>query len=379
MAHRLLPRAAACFAFAAGLVALGILPAQAASTGWRIVKVVGVTGGQSQFTDVAASGNANAWAGGLLCGNPCSGQTATVERWNGHSWTSFALPSALSVGPSGAVVATASATDTWIFAENASSRWYGVHVTAGHETQSAFPANVTISSAAVFSPTNAWAFGTSGYSDPPLAPYAAHYDGHGWKQVKLPVQPTGVSALASNDLWIYGTTAATLNKGPAAFAAARWTGSAWHTVKLPNLHLASGAFMQPDSILALGQHNVWVDGTLGKGMGIGNGVELLHWNGAKWATVTPRYSLSQFDADLTADGNGGFWVSGYSSRAQSYKGPYLYHYAAGHWSRVLAPTVDGGGAQFGDLAWIPGTRSVWGGAELLNDGGSQGVIYKYGS
>jgi hypothetical protein len=136
--------------------------------------------------------------------------------------------------------------------------------------------------------------------------------------------------------------------------------------------------MNPGSVLALSQHDVWVDGTLGKGMGIGNGVVLLNWNGKKWATVTPRYALSQFDADMTADGSGGFWVSGYSSRAQKYAGPYIYHYLAGHWTRVLAPTVERGGAQVFDLAWIPGTHSVWGGAELLNDGGSQAVIYKYG-
>jgi hypothetical protein len=275
-------------------------------------------------------------------------------------------------------VASSSATNTWIFAENASSREYGLHVTAGHETQVKFPAKVVISSAAVFSLSDAWAFGLSGAGGSALVPYAAHFNGHRWKQVTLPVAPDGVSALSSGDLWVYGTTAATLTSSHAAFAAAWWTGSGWHTVKLPNLHLAAGAFMQPNSILALSDHNVWASGTLGKDQGIGNGVVLLHWNGKKWRSVRPKYALSQFDADMTPDGNGGFWVSGYSSRAQAYRGPDIYHYRAGHWTRALAPTVDGGGAQFGNLAWIPGTRSVWGAAELLNADGSQGVIYKYG-
>jgi hypothetical protein len=279
MAHRILPRVAACFAVAVGLMAFGLVPAQAASTGWRIVKVVGVKGGISQFSSVSASGNSNAWVGGSLCGDPCSSPAATVERWNGHSWRAVKLPAALSAGPNSPVVASSSATNTWIFAENASSREYGLHVTAGHETQVKFPAKVVISSAAVFSLSDAWAFGLSGAGGSALVPYAAHFNGHRWKQVTLPVAPDGVSALSSGDLWVYGTTAATLTSSHAAFAAAWWTGSGWHTVKLPNLHLAAGAFMQPNSILALSDHNVWASGTLGKDQGIGNGVVLLHWNG----------------------------------------------------------------------------------------------------
>jgi hypothetical protein len=382
MAYRRLRSVSACLVTTVGLLALGLASAQAdsaASTGWRIVKVVGVRGGISEFTTVTASGKTNAWAGGSLCPDPCSSPTATVVRWNGRSWGVFKLPAALSVGPSSPVVASSSATNTWIFAENGSNREYGVHITAGRETQVAFPVHVGISAAANFSPTNAWAFGVSGIGGSgTLVPYAAHYNGREWKHVALPVAPDGVSALSSGDLWVYGTTAATLNKSSAAFAAARWTGSRWHTVKLPNLHLAAGAFMQPDSVLALNQHDVWADGTLGKGQGIGDGVVLLNWNGKKWTSVRPRYALSQFDADITTDGHGGFWVSGYSSRAENYRGPYIYHYRAGRWTRVLAPTVDRGGAQFGNLAWIPGTQSVWGAAELLNAGGTQAVIYKFG-
>jgi hypothetical protein len=73
----------------------------------------------------------------------------------------------------------------------------------------------------------------------------------------------------------------------------------------------------------------------------GDGVVLLNWNGSKWTSVKTRYPTSQFDSDLTQDGHGSLWVSGYSSMAEGYAGPYLYHYSDGNWTRQLVPTTKG--------------------------------------
>jgi hypothetical protein len=113
---------------------------------------------------------------------------------------------------------------------------------------------------------------------------------------------------------------------------------------------------------------------------------LLHWNGANWSLgPTPSTSVAgQFDSDMASDGRGGFWVSGYIDQP-TFSGPYLDHYSHGLWSEQLAPTQTGLEPQFGDLALVPGTRSLWGAATLerLSNGtfgtvlASQGVIYQY--
>jgi hypothetical protein len=365
----------------AAALAMTVMPAaQAASPpGWRIVKVIGVKAGLSEMTNLAASGAASAWAGGNTCPASCGTQAPAVEHWNGKSWKAFALSVPDTAGsPANPVVASSSATNTWIFVVNNAGVQYAEHWNGSRATVTSFPAGPTISAAAVLGRNNAWAFGSEGLgSGGPVTPYAAHYNGKTWTQVSLPVIPTGASAVSASDIWVYGQLPGT---SPAVYAVSRWNGHKWITRKLPNLHLGAGYFLVPGNIVALNADDVWVDGTLGKGMGVGDGVVLLNWNGSKWTRVKTRYPTSQFDTDLTQDGHGGIWVSGYSSAAEGYAGPYLYHYNGGHWTRQLAPTTKGDKPQMGGLTWIPGTRSVWGaGMVLPGDGTSQGVLLKYGS
>jgi hypothetical protein len=380
MAYRLIWRALIPVAVALGL-AVAVVPAvQASSTpGWRIVKIIGVKAGVSEMTDVAASGASNAWAGGSTCPASCGIQTPAVQHWNGTSWKPFTLSVPdLAGSPASPVVATSSPTNTWMFVVNNADAQYAEQWNGTQSAVTTFPEGTAISAAAVLSSSDAWAFGTQ-TTGTAITSYAAQYNGTTWTQVSLPVIPAGVSAISASDIWVYGTLPATASSSP-TYAVARWTGHAWYTRDLPNLHLATGYFLVPGNIAALSPDDVWVDGTLGKGMGVGDGVVLLNWNGSKWTSVKTGYPTSQFDSDLTQDGHGGLWVSGYSSMAEGYAGPYLYHYSDGNWTRQLAPTTKGDKPQMGGLSEIPGTRSVWGAGELLpGDGTSQGVLLKYGS
>jgi len=58
----------------------------------------------------------------------------------------------------------------------------------------------------------------------------------------------------------------------------------------------------------------------------------------------------------------------------------MYHYSAGHWTRVSAPAKAGYAAQLaGNLELVPGTRSVLSAANLLKSPGIPfGAIAKYG-
>ncbi len=395
MTRRFLFRALVPAAALTLLGAISLAPASASTATWQISAIVGDPTGLTSFTDVAASGPDNAWVTGTICtdnlgGGECGGQAATVEQWNGQSWQAVTLPDS-NLGASGLpmVIGTSSADNTWLFGSDINDVGYGVQVTASGATETALPADggIQFSGAAVFGPDDAWAFGLTGnFLLDNFTNYAAHYNGQTWTQLPaLPVFPDSVSALSRHDLWVLGPTSVTSS----TYEAARWTGSGWVTVPIPDateLNLPAGTAFLPISILALSRHDVWVTANveLSTCCGFGAGVLLLHWNGANWSLgTTPSTSVvGQFDMDMTSDGRGGFWVSGYVDQP-SYSGPYLYHYAHGQWSEQLAPTQDGLEPQFGDLAWVPGTRSLWGAAALNNVSSgtviaSQGIIYQYG-
>jgi hypothetical protein len=394
MARRFLSRALVPAAVLALTGAIGLAPASGSAATWQIASVVGDPAGQTQFSDVAASGPDDAWVTGIGCGDVlCSTLGAAVEQWNGQSWQPVTLPdSNIGGSGSGVVVSTSSASDTWIFGADANNVGYGAHVTDSGTTEMALPAEggITFTGAAVFSPDDAWAFGVTGdFVNAVFSAYAAHFDGQTWTELPTPpVVPNSVSALSGDNLWIMGDTS--VQSGTSAtFAAAQWTGSGWLTVPIPDaagLKLPAGTLFQPTSILANSPASVWVTANLDASTcppcGFGSGVLLLHWNGNRWHSVDVPSALSigLFDADMAADGQGGFWVSGFPVNSASQD---LYHFLNDHWSQQPVPTRDSLQPQIGGLAWIPGSTSLWGAAALFNfipDGSetSQGAIYHYG-
>jgi hypothetical protein len=393
MARHILFRALVPVSALALTGAIGLSPASAGAATWQIATVVGDPGLQTQFSSVAASSPGNAWAAGVTCSDIfCSSLTAIAEQWNGQGWQPVTLPDT-NVGASGfgVVVATSSASNTWVFGADANNIGYGVHITGSGTTETALPASggITFNGAAVFSPADAWAFGITGdFFLDNFSAYAAHYDGQTWTQMPTPpVVPDSVSALSSDNLWILGQTS--VQPGSSlTFAAARWTGSGWDTVPIPDaagLKLPAGTLFNPISILANSPSDVWVTADLDTTCppcGVGSGVLLLHWNANSWHSVEVPAALNigAFDQDIAPDGQGGLWISGFETAAQNFAGPFLYHFLNEHWTSQPVPTQNGLFPQFGALAEIPGTTSLWGAATLFNftTGTSQGAIYQTG-
>jgi hypothetical protein len=391
MARRFLLRALVP-ATALALGAIGLTPASAGAATWQLVSVVGDPAGGTQFSDVAASGPDNAWITGVGCtDSSCASQGAIIEQWNGQSWQPFTLPDSSIFGfGTGVVVGTSSVSNTWIFGADVNNVGYGVHVTDSGATQTIMPAangGLSFTGAAVFSPSDAWAFGVTGdFNNAIFSAYAAHYDGQTWTELPTPpVVPNSISALSSNNLWILGQQSFT---SQGTFDIAHWAGSGWLTVPVPDatsLKLPAGVLFQPVSILANSSDDVWVTADLNAPTcppcGFGGGALLLHWNGNNWHSVhvPSALSIGLFDPDMASDGQGGLWVSGFP--VNSANGD-LYHFSNGDWSAQPAPTQDGLQAQISSLAWVPRTTSLWGAGALFNsmpDGSvtSQGVIDQF--
>jgi hypothetical protein len=385
MARRFLYRALVPAAALALTGAIGLTPASASSLTWQLTSVVGDPAGQTAFTSVTASSADNAWVAGNSC-TDVSCPAAIVEQWNGQSWQPVTVPSNIGDAFMPLVVATSSASNTWIFGSDVNDIGYGVQITSSGMTETQLPADggLTFNGAAVFSPDDVWAFGVTGdFVNDVFSAYAAHYDGQAWTQLATPpVIPDSVSALSSDNLWILGQTSFTSVNSPIVYEAARWTGSGWLTVPLPdaaNLNLPAGTTFTPISILADNSHDVWVTAGLDTTCppcGFGTGVVVLHWNGNSWHSVDVPAGISSFGTAVASDGQGGLWVPGYSTSGE----PYQYHFLNNNWASQLLPTQDGDQVSEYDLAWVPGTTSLWGAAGLFNSttGASQGAIYQYG-
>ena len=87
-------RAAVGAAAAAFTLVAGLLPAQAATPGWRVTEVLPAS---TEIYSTAATSAANAGAIGMSCGDPCVGGTNLLaEHWTGSRWQAIAPPAGFS-------------------------------------------------------------------------------------------------------------------------------------------------------------------------------------------------------------------------------------------------------------------------------------------
>jgi len=352
------------------------------SPSWQISTTVSPPSDFSvQLTGIAASGPDNAWIAGN--GSP----TPVLEQWTGTQWQDAALPAAVTDPSSSAsvyTIGTTGATNTWIFPQisdaSGNSSWAAFRWNGTAWTRYGLPGAAQITGAAVSGPANVWAFGAQPPSGNVLGfgpPYAAHFNGHAWRQVTLPGVPLLVSRGSASNIWAIGPTTATAG-GPGSsyvYIAMHWNGSSWQTVNMPVVAPISGFSWSPRGVQVLGPRNVWVsevvngsqNGTPGP-----EGTTLLHWDGTNWTQVSQ--DLSHRDSELASDGHGGFWLTDDT-------GANFVHYSAGTWTLTPAPSEAGYTTSLGDLARIPGTRSVWADGDSSTSDGipGPGLILKYGS
>jgi len=383
MRYYLLPRLAAGIAFvlvSAMTLAASAAPSAGASSpaGWRIVATLGPPGGGSQVMSVAAVSATDAWLAGGSCANPCGSPAFVFRHWNGRSWHQLPAPSGVfspSAPLTSAVVGASPGASAWAFAGISATSDYTVALrwTGARWAKYRFPNWSQINATAVFSRTNAWAFGEE--IIPKFRPYVARYNGRHWRTVSVPVLPQDASALSPVDIWAVGPTTRSLAKPARVYALMHWTGRAWRTIGFPKLRLPSGAAVSGTHVVALSSQDVWVDALLGKGMGAYPGAVLLHWNGKRWNRVRVPYATFSL-TNLTQDGHGGLWIS---ATGASGAVSYLYHYRGGHWARQRVPSAGHGStSQLNTLSWSAGASFGWAGGESVDKKGStQGILLKY--
>jgi hypothetical protein len=364
--------------------------AQAArSPGWRIVKILKHCGRTDSMSSITATGPRDAWALGAPNGSG-PGCGADVEHWDGVSWRRVPVPGGVFLGGLAtllpAPVAASSAKDAWIFPARLAGAHssvfgynYALHWNGAAWRKSAFPAPLTVTSAAAFSHSDVWAFGGLDDADGTVVPYAARYDGHAWRKAVVPVAPLGISAVSAHDMWAVGPTPATAATPLArqVFLAAHWTGRRWRTMKVPVIRARKGTgSLASGQVAAVGPDDIWwaYQVTAREPSRAG----LLRWYHGRWHAIKLPAAIAGIDA-MTQDGHGGVWLLADAGTVFYNLAQYLYHYNRGSWTRQLVPSMRHYSTALFGLAWIPGAASVWAAGEADRNYGnaSAGVIARY--
>jgi hypothetical protein len=365
----------------AGALTLTAVPAaQASSTGWRIVKVYGESAQYPSLQGDTASAADDAWAVGTTT------QSLVVDHWNGATWQSVKPPKGfaglVNKSVNDFVVADTSATDMWTFpnlsgpkaSPNYALYWNGSTWTSYKLTGT----QSEVFAAAVFSPTDVWAFGqkpSSGTGAGYGPPWAVHFNGTSWQQVSMPGTALEVSPISATDMWALGPNLATAGKTNQTYIAMHGDGTSWQSVKIPKLvPVQAGYPWIPNGIVATSDNDVWVSEQVASHGGEPgpNGLALVQWNGTSWTKVAENRSM-HFNGGLASDGSGGFWLSGDESNF------YIVHYSDGNWTRQIAPAKPGYSDGVGSFAAIPGTTSTLALGGMLSTGSDpdESAILKY--
>ena len=379
-------RAGIAGAIASAVALIGTaLPAQAATTpGWRQVYThhFGASTSASVLTSVVATGKTTAWAVG---GEYVSSSSGTVDKplivgtTDGKHWNAATLPSGLT-GIFYSVSAPA-ANDIWAVTIDSGElvHYDGHHWTLAHH----FSGNGELTGVTALSSNNVWVFGGGG-ANPGLGTW--HYDGAHWTESKTgyAVGLEYASALSAKDIWAIGGTQAPES------AVERYNGAKWLPVSTKGLPAGQWQF---SGIRAVSDTDVWAIATLYTNNS--NVPYLLGYNGSSWKTYKLPWSVTSGNSSdilsLASDGAGGMWFT--NGTVQNGPGNdftstfYLVHRTAGGaWTRQktgetkFTTTMSESGTSLHGLALIPGTKSLWAaGFDLSTTTGASTSIWADGN
>ena len=251
-------------------------------------------GADAFLESVAATSDARAWAVGYaLAGGVYS---PVIERWDGTSWTLASSPS-----PNDASlysVAATSASDAWAVgryvdpSHKASTlilHWNG---SAWSQVPSPNPPNgvalYSLVGVAATSASNAWAVGNDA-----SGVLALRWNGSSWIRVATPSPPAraaerlfGVAVTSKTDGWAAGSTY-NRTSGHYATLILHWDGHAWKRVASPNQPSALGGGNQLFAVSANSRKSAWAVGYYnGKSSPASSYTLSVRWNGVKWKHVT---------------------------------------------------------------------------------------------
>jgi hypothetical protein len=265
--------------------------------------------------------------------------------------------------------------------------------------ESALPAGLTnfISSASAPKPNDIWAISQYGG-------YVLHWNGTRWSLAKGWTQTgelTGVLAISSRDVWLFGTSAG----GDATVGTWHFNGRTWEPVaagkdlyrasavsahdiwaiaagpKVDSIerlgyrgwyHVRTGRVLvgaRWHDILAVSESDVWILGTRASSQGTGRLV-LAHWNGRRWTRFNTF--LQAWAGQLAAAGSGSI-VATAMTPGLAGGGLIIEMTGSGHltWSTIASNL----GSGVTDVAYAPQGRVLWASGGVLTRLGGNAALW----
>lgn len=260
------------------------------------------------ITAVSATGPDNAWAIGL---NRSHGLTGLLLHWNGASWRSMSYPDKSTFLPS--AIFALSATDFWVFGEDATPPYRALHWQDGEWSELQLPNGGQ--PMAVLSDNDIWVQGGSlpncYYSSDSGRGCTAtsHWNGFGWATYPLAAQTiASVFASSPSDVWLVAESYAQTKPAPHHFGTItttlplvyRWTGTAWQQSALAVRRTSASP-----SIVADSAKDVFVaEASTSRRTACA-----MHWNGRNWKSFYRPGSRGACDWTVP-DYRGGLWFNG---------------------------------------------------------------------
>lgn len=209
-------RAAVVLSGSALALTAAMLPAQAATSGWRVNAELSTRGSVTVLWGVDAVSARNAWATGVAQNNKTLTFKPVLTHWAGTGWHPVTLPAGVAKAwnntyPTFTQIAASSAGDVWVFNGLPRAPAYlhlnGTRWNTGQVPGGTAASNATeITAAKDLGRRNVWAFGARVNLASPAAqavPYAAHFNGRTWRGQTLPGKGsiTAVSAVSASSVW----------------------------------------------------------------------------------------------------------------------------------------------------------------------------------
>jgi hypothetical protein len=169
-----------------------------------------------------------------------------------------------------------------------------------------------ISGLSAMASDDVWAVGLT-QDDLHTLPVIEHYDGSSWSALGSPFIPgitslSDVSALAADDVWAVGYSV-DLDTGRSSILAEHWNGVEWSVVPTPAPH-GTTWFLQ--SVSAIATDDVWAVGFTRGRNGLGHTLTV-HWDGTRWKRVaSPAVGTDDSLTGVSGIATDDVWAVGYA-------------------------------------------------------------------
>lgn len=204
-----------------------------------------------------------------------------------------------------------------------------------------------------------WVVGSSQNGTNPSSTLVEHFDGATWTIITSPNVSSvdnhlvAVTALSDTDIWAVGNTTNPSTSVDQTLTM-HWNGSAWTIISSPNIGTSSNDL---HAVAALSSTDVWAVGQDGNAP---SHPLALHWNGASWtATTTPTTSnLVEVLNGVSAFASNDVWTVGYTTPGLYTAKTLALHWDGTSWTAIATPNPQLN-SRLTALTAVPGSHQLW--------------------